>query len=98
MLLYLGWLRHILHFKRSQPRPSLFIVRRSSMQFSGLQLLDSIPLSIIITDLEGNITNANSALITLLGRDSDVMVGCPLADISIEEFHTHDTSALQAVK
>lgn len=68
------------------------------MQISGLQLLDSIPLSIVVTDLEGKITNANASLITLLGRDSDVLVGCPIADISVEEYHAHDAAALQAVK
>lgn len=65
------------------------------MQFSGLQIFDSIPLSVLITDLSGNITNANIQLTTLLQRDGRELVGCPLADISNPDHHEADASALQ---
>lgn len=67
------------------------------MQFSGLQLLDSIPLSVVITDLTGSITNVNKTLLTLIQRDSRDLVGCPLKDISAEDSGDADKAALESV-
>src|SRR5687767_13848890 len=68
------------------------------MIFSGLQVLDSIPHAVAITDLSGCITTANSALVNLLHRDTQIMVGCPLADITSDEYHTIDQAAAEKVK
>ena len=68
------------------------------MHFSGLQVLDSIPHAVAITDLSGCITTANSALVNLLHRDSQIMVGCPLADITGNEYHVVDQTAAEKAK
>lgn len=67
------------------------------MQFSGLQLLDSIPLSVVVTDTSGKITNVNRALITMIGRDGQGLIGCPLKDINAEDSSEADARALQMV-
>lgn len=67
------------------------------MQVSSTLLLDSIPLGIVITDLSGNITDVNQALLKLIGRVSDLVVGCSLKEFTVAEYHTHDQEALLAV-
>ncbi len=67
------------------------------MQFTAQQLIDGIPLSIIITDLEGRISATNCMLLNLLHVTHADLEGRTLAEISGEEYREADQHALQVL-
>jgi PAS domain S-box-containing protein len=67
------------------------------MQLSGQQLIDAMPLSVIVTDLAGTITDVNGTLLDYLQRNADDITNRPLSDITLEENHAADQDALEAL-
>ncbi len=67
------------------------------MQFSSQQVIDSIPLGIIVTDLNGHIISANSTLRQMLGYDSGELDGRNLSDLNAEGDTEADKKALKAL-
>lgn len=55
------------------------------MPFSSQQILDSLPIAVIVTDLHGQIVRANAALCGLLGYAEAQLVGRSLSAISAGE-------------
>lgn len=64
------------------------------MPLTSQQILDSIPLGVIVTDLKGKIVNVNAALLDMLGHGSDDVVGQKLSTITVEEHVKADKDAL----
>lgn len=67
------------------------------MEISGQQLLESVPLGILITDLSGNVTEVNHRLLGFLGRTSTDVAGHPLTRITPDEYYEADSNALAAI-
>lgn len=69
------------------------------MDFSGKQLIESMPLGTLVTDLEGNIQSVNQSLLKMLGYDDkDVESLKTLVALSVEGNVQADETALHALR
>jgi PAS domain S-box-containing protein len=64
------------------------------MQFSGQQILESVPLGLVITDLNGQILTTNSSLRELLGYAENQLIGQGFSSLSVEENSFGDKAVL----
>jgi len=64
------------------------------MQFTTQQLLDSIPLGVVVTELDGKIVTVNAALRDLLGYTDADLTGRLLGSLSAEENAYGDKAVL----
>jgi PAS domain S-box-containing protein len=67
------------------------------MDFTSRQLLDSIPLGVIITQLDGQILSVNAALRDLLGYTDADLIGKAVGSLSIEENTYGDRTVLRDI-
>lgn len=67
------------------------------MQFTSKQVLDSVPLGIIVTDLDGRILSTNAAMLDVLDYAFEDLQGRTLLDISVESSTRADNEALNAL-
>jgi len=65
------------------------------MQLSNQQLLDSIPLGVIVTDASGKIESVNASLRQLLGYADKYLAGKPISSLNPEENAFGDKLVLQ---
>jgi len=68
------------------------------VEYNSQQLINSIPQSIILTDLDNKVVEANKATLDLLGYEESDLVGVNISEISDPDTADADTSALDAVK
>ncbi len=64
------------------------------MRFTSQQLLDSIPLGVIVTTRSGQIESVNASLRRLLGHAGDDLLGKNIGSLSVEESSFGDQAVL----
>jgi PAS domain S-box-containing protein len=65
------------------------------MQYTPQELLDSLPLGIIVGGLDGQIVTVNAALRDLVGMGDDDLIGRPVGGLSVEQNTIGDKAVLE---